>query len=235
MNSTNNKNIDYINLISKSAQIIEQAQKEHKELLEFKSLFFGLSTTDKNFSWWKCWDCESKQHVYKWGNKKFFDVFFGLNELEFEEQLNYVQGKTDLFLLAKYRHDKNIKHTYGDLCVSTDIHCMNIAIEEVKQGRRPFACNYIELGIIGNQPLILDVRKVPLFYNEKCHCIPPCKEPHNYCGSRGTAMNKTEFFSQIDLDDLVRQGKLKKLSDCVYWLIPDQKFDWEVLRKENIL
>ena len=230
-----NTNNDYINLISRSAQIIQQAEREHKELLEMKSLLFGISELTKDFIWWKCWDCESKQHYYKYANKKFNDKFFGLTEMTLEQQLNYIERKTDLFLLAKYRHDKNIKHSYGDLCVSTDMHCMNLALEQVKQGKRPFACNYIELGIIGNEPLILDVRKTPLIYSEKNHCIPPCKSPNDYCGSLGFAMNKTDFFSQIDLDGLVRQSKLKKLSDCVYWLIPDQNFDWEVLRKENIL
>ncbi len=228
LNKKMKDNDNYINLISRSSQIIQQAEREHKELLEFKSLFFGISELTKDFIWWKCWDCESKQHYYKYANKKFNDKFFGLYDLPFEEQLNYVQGKTDLFLLAKYRHDKNIKHSYGDLCVSTDIHCMRQGIKQIENGLKPYACNYVEMGVIGTKPLILDVQKIPLF-DGQCSC-PKCQEMHGYCGTMGIALNKTDFFSQIDLDQLVKEQKLEKLDECVYWLQPDTNFNWDKLK-----
>ena len=215
-------------------EVLSQAEKELEkatEAIQVSKIHFTIHERIKSFIWVKKYECHKNIHTYLYANKKFCDLFFGLTHLSPEDQQRRIKGSTDIELLNDYR--KRIgPHSYGELCVSTDEHTKDVGIEQIRQGKKPFACTYYEKGVINGVPLIIEVQKIPLFDEFRIkdpECIG-CKELFGYCGSIGVALNKTPFWGHIETNKLVEEGKLKELvRDTVWWLMPTDNNEWREL------
>jgi len=101
----------------------------------------SISSVMDGYIWFK-----DNNGIYKYASPRWLSVFFGLPE-------NYkIEGKNDIDLLNQYRERTGNEHTFGEMCVGTDAHCMT----ENK------TCRYIEIGFIAKKLFILDVVKTPV-------------------------------------------------------------------------
>lgn len=107
-------------------------------------------------------------------------------------------GMDDLELLDTFRKTKNIRHSFGELCMNTDVH----AKERGKQSR------YVECGYIGDKLVVLDVLKTPLF------------EDGEYVGIVGFAWERSDECENIfkDLEIYLAEGKAVVLDEGVYFI-----------------
>jgi hypothetical protein len=101
----------------------------------------SISSVMDGYIWFK-----DETGVYQYASPRWINVFFDL-----PETFNIV-GKNDIALLNGYRSRTGNEHTYGEMCVGTDAHCM----AEDK------TCRYIEIGYIAENIFILDVVKTPV-------------------------------------------------------------------------
>ncbi len=101
----------------------------------------SISSVMDGYIWFK-----DENGIYKYASPRWIKVFFDL-----PETFN-IAGKNDIDLLNQYRTKTNNEHTYGEMCVGTDAHCM----AEDK------TCRYVEIGYIAKQIFILDVVKTPV-------------------------------------------------------------------------
>lgn len=130
---------------------------------------------------------------YVFCDNTFCNFFFRMDPSE------SVVGFTDVELLDAFRKRTKLRHTYGDLCMSTDQHC-------VERGRK---CRYIEVCYIDERLVILDVVKTPLF------------DADGVCtGTVGMAWERSEDCDHIEKDLVMfkKDGRLIQLCDNVYWV-----------------
>lgn len=133
--------------------------------------------------------------LYQYANKIHCVRFFGLPE----SCHHYIVGKSDVDLINYYIERTGNRNTFGELCISTDLHCR-------EQGTR---CHYIELGWQGDSLMLLNVRKAPRF-DEDGNCI----------GTVGVAMEDSVNCREIieTLPNRIRQGEVEELDRGVWWV-----------------
>lgn len=113
-----------------------------------------------------------------------------------------VVGLTDIELLEVFRSKNKLRHTFGELCLNTDDHSRT----QHKQ------CRYIECGFIGDQLVVLDVIKTPLF-----------DVGDNYIGNIGFAWERAKECKYIfkEIEKQLKDGRAEQLADGVYYLKED--------------
>jgi len=82
-------------------------------------------------------------------------LFFGL-----EEDVD-VTGKTNIELIEDFIKRTGKKHTYVNVCKNSDLHCMT-------QNK---TCYYLEIGYINSEPLVLDMKKSPIYFDGRCRGV----------------------------------------------------------------
>lgn len=199
-------------------------QKNYSELEERNGLLEDLACEIDGLVWIKKWIPEEAKHVYEFANRKHGDLFFRFERCEnCKDCGRCFMGKTDLELLDDFRKRTGIRHTYGELCGSTDIHSMMKGIEDIQKGRPVIPRKYIEFGIVGDQQLILEVSKRPKF-----------DENNNYVRNIGNALDQSQdktIFQRVEI--LMENGLAEKLGEGVYYIKPNFKdFPMEQLEAE---
>lgn len=125
-----------------------------------------------------------------------------------------VVGFTDVELLEAFRKRTGKRHTFGELCASTDDHCKEV-------GKK---CRYIETGYIDGRLVVLDVVKTPLF-SDSGECT----------GTVGMAWNRADECEHIqnDIQMYLKEGRLEELCHGVFWIKErideckwDNSFSW---------
>lgn len=138
-------NIDQVYICSILSSIFSSHIKTYKLIDDLKqqNLITELTASIvKMYTWSKD---EFGKYVYC--TPEWKEVFFGL-----DKDVD-IFGKTDIELLDDFRSRTGLEHTYGNVCKSSDEHCMD-------QGK---PCYYLEAGYIGGKLFLLDVRKSPLY------------------------------------------------------------------------
>lgn len=138
-------NSDQIYICSILSSIIASHIKTYKlidELKQQSNIIFTTASMVKIFTWSKD---EFGKYIYC--SPEWKETFFDLNrDVD-------ISGKTDIELLNGFRERTGKEHTYGNVCKSSDEHC-------IQQGK---TCYYLEAGYIGGKLFLLDVRKTPLY------------------------------------------------------------------------
>lgn len=210
--------------------LIEKAKKSVLETQRQKELLETMTHAMGGMVWIKKWDNITENYLYEFGNFMLCEKFFCFSEECLCDCTTHISGKSDVDLINEFRERTGLRHSYGDLCFSTDIHAMEQAILFHKtagaQGR-PF-CRYIECGYIGKKALLLDVIKTPLFLEGKT----PSKQNHTY--SVGNACDGTNCCEEkMDLAlSLLDKGRAERLSNSVIWIYPEQPASCRLLDKE---
>lgn len=169
---------------------VEEARRIYYENSRLNAVIEQVSDLTYAMAWQKDID-----GLYEYANKIHCVRFFGLPESCHQ----WILGRSDIDLINYYVERTGEKHTFGELCISTDQHC-------IEQGKR---CHYIEMGWQGNELLLLSVRKAPRF-DEEGNCI----------GTVGVAMEDTVNCRDI-LDNLpkrIQQGEVEELDRGVWWI-----------------
>ena len=161
---------------------------DYTEMESRMRLIEGMITASAGFVWQK-----DNCGVYQFCDPAFSSLFFGLQRAS-----DSPVGFTDVQLVQNYRERTGKTHTFGELCADTDTHCRD-------QGQRS---RYIEYGWIGEDYVMLDVVKTPLF-----HC-------GNYVGNVGMAWRITDDMDTTlaNIQHWTKQGRLVKLSEGSYYL-----------------
>lgn len=179
--------------------------------------------------WEKKYDCKTNLHTYVNANPLHLRKFFRLRE----DALSEVIGKTDIDLLNDYRKRTGKRHTYGELCLSTDEFSRDQAIRDHREGKYNCSYEFIEMGVIDDSPLVLRVIKQPIFKNPACcEC---CEAFDGYCANIGIAENISyKFNSTLEtLDSQLESGEAVKLSAGVFWVKNGiDRFDPEWILKQ---
>ena len=152
--------------------------------------------------------------VYRYASENWLPLFFDL-----PKDFN-ITGKTDKELLDEYRKRTGNEHTYGNVCVGTDQHCMDI-------GK---TCYYFEAGYINKQLFLLEVVKTPIYNDDKC------------IGTVGVARDRSKEEEKIKLliAEYERVGFAENLTQntmyddgvVAYWIKDEDSFTHISLKKE---
>lgn len=175
-----------IKLNHEGREIVEK-NLEHKELKEKNRLIENMIKAAGGYVWQK--DEENKYIFCDPSFKKFFYYL--------DEDID-ITGKTDIELVQDFKERTGLRHTFGELCCSTDDHCK-------QKGKK---CRYIECGYIGNQLVILDVIKTPI--------------PNQKGGVEtvGFAWDRSKECKNIfrDICEWLEKGLIQILDDGVYYI-----------------
>jgi hypothetical protein len=200
--------------------LISQARKEATETHYQKQVLELLTHNIESLVWLKRWDVEEEAYFYEFANKPHCHTFFGIPENRLDECVSLIKDKDDLELLNAYRERTGLQHTYGDICLSTDVHARDEAIKYHQTGGKhgSLSCTYLECGYVGNNELILQITKTSLFH--PAHS--PSIQSHTY--SVGNAINVTEHCdSKLEYaKQLIRENQARRLSNGVFWLFPQK-------------
>lgn len=213
-----------VNIIEHLRDISDFKEEQHakdiyyKRMLQsYKRLHFLVSAVDGYL--WEKTKCDSGingEMVNTFVDPAFCKDFYGLalsEEDNFKVCKMAFNMKTSE-LIKSFREDGGRKHTFGDLCVSTDAHCEQQGVP----------CEYFEMGYIEHEKgnpkwFVLRVRKTPV-YNDMEECT----------GILGFANDCSKDANGIRM--LIERGlvtgQVKKLetgSDNakVYWIISRKK------------
>lgn len=89
---------------------------------------------------------------YTFLNTRHCNDFFHMSLADVRDAI----GKTDPELIANFVKRTGLKHTFGDVCITTDKFTL--------EAKKP--CRFWEIGYIGNHIFILDVTKTPLYQGD---------------------------------------------------------------------
>lgn len=201
----------------------EQKQKEsyyRKMNHAFQRLHFIVTAVD-GYIWEKELSSPGEEMVHAYVDPAFCKDFYNIDVekgrvLGTHRACRKAFGRKGSELLNEYRDSTGRKHTFGDLCVSTDDHC-------IEQGK---PCEYFEMGYIERENgetewFILRVRKTPIF-NEQGECT----------GVLGFANNCSNDAHSIKtlISKGIENGRIKKLETNteeakVYWILERRKED----------
>lgn len=188
----------------------------------YKRINFIINSVD-GYVWEKEVSDNDSEMTHTFVDPVFCRDFYGLEPEELDFGYNVCRlayGKKSSDLLNEFRSINNRKHSFGDLCISTDNHC-------IEQGT---SCEYFEMGYIEHvkgKPdwFILRVRKTPL-YNEYDECT----------GILGFANNCSDDSYSIKslIYKGIKDGRIKKLSlndseAKVYWVINKKNEEKDLL------
>jgi hypothetical protein len=153
----------------------------HEHIKQHTYILNKLSNTINIYTWRKGADGAYTYIDPNWG-KLFYPGLYDNTRL---------LGETDMTAITKFRSIEGNEHSFGQLCVGTDVICR----EQRKLG------HFIELGMINGKPLHLHVVKLPEYDNEG-----------NYTGILGIG-HDISFIEPLKMDNIVRHliedGKLK--------------------------
>lgn len=186
--------LDRVDSLEKQAfDVIEDVKTDRENIQRTIEMLRLLAHNIAAMVWLK-----DKEHLYEFANEEHCQFFFGLPG----GCSSFVQGKGDIDLINYYRESTGKKHTFGDLCVDSDIHCK-------EQGKQ---CTYLEAGIIGDQKVVLKVTKTPIF------------SEGNFVGTVGVATKITTGCNETlaEVTDGLSKGTVVRLSKYTYWLKKDE-------------
>lgn len=175
----------------------ERLATQFLEMQRKNRLLEVIIYASSGYMWYKDYDGR-----YLFCDRKFRKEFFGLKADE------DVVGRDDFALISSYKDKQKIRHDFGGICVSTDVH------SQMQGGQ----CKYIEGGYIGNKLFIIEVVKTPHF-----------DDLGRYLGTIGFAWDRSETaaFIKQDIDNLRSQNRALLLSEndyskppFVYWILP---------------
>lgn len=198
----------------------QQKQKDsyyNKMQHAFKRLHFIVTAVD-GYIWEKELSIPGEELIHTYVDPDFCKDFYYISipntkAINTHNSCRKAFGKKGSELLDEFR-ETGKKHTFGDLCVSTDDHC-------IEQGK---PCEYFEMGYIEREVgdlewFILRVRKTPIF-NEEGECT----------GVLGFANNCTNDSHSVKalLESGLKAGRIKKLDTNteeakVYWVLERRK------------
>lgn len=201
-----------ISMYIKRYIMIESLKKIEEDKLRQCELITSTMQMVQGFMWNK-----DENGRYRFCTPSFKRVFFGLPED------TDITGRTDIELINEFRESTGKVHTFGDICVGTDGHC-------IEQG---ISCYYVEFGYIGDNLFVLDVTKTPQ-YNKQGECI----------GIVGIARDRTKDATMLDmqLSTYKDEGKAVNLNSermfidrvAAYW-IKDEVDHRKLLRESTII
>ena len=155
-------NAGFVSCLNGIIQDVSEHVALEKEAKEKDILLENVVNNSGGFLWHK-----DENHRYKFCDKNFKKKFFGLdNNPE-------ITGYNDVELVELYKKRDNVRHDFGDLCLSTDDHSR-------QKGEK---CKYIEGGFIDSSLFVLEVIKTPLF-----------DDNNEYIGNIGLAWDRSEEF-----------------------------------------
>lgn len=123
--------------------MVQYAKKQHEETIRLNELLQDMIFNAGGYLWRKDIDGRYEYCDPSWC-KVFFKLPHGCD----------IIGSTDKELLSDFASTGKI-HTYGDVCVGTDQHC-------IQEGKKS---HYIEMGWIEDELFVIDVIKTPIFEN----------------------------------------------------------------------
>jgi hypothetical protein len=210
---------EYVNsakdYIVKYQQNVEAITKQ-RTMLELMAHHLG------GLVWIKRWDEEQKIYLYEFANRTHCDLFFKFEPECLADCTAHVAGKSDIDILNEFRERTKQRHTYGDLCFSTDMHSTEQAIIHYETGGKKGAtsCRYIEGGFIGEKPFVLEVVKTPLF-DPKYPCR--CWQTHTYTVGNAFDITNVCESRMKHAQRCVELGQGEKLQNGVFWLYPQKE------------
>lgn len=197
------------------AKVKIQDSIKQKQLLELMAHSMG------GMVWIKSWDQISEMHVYEFANFMLCERLFCFSASNVDDCTTQVKGKSDIDLVSKFKERTGKRHTFGDLCCSTDIHATEQAIIwHSSHGERGHtSCRYLEAGYIDGSAVLLDVTKTPLFLPGR----KPCWNTHTYSVGNGMDVsNCCDSVMQRALD-LIKLGQATRLASGIIWLYPESQ------------
>lgn len=173
----------------RAAKTLYEENKQLRETME------EIANAAQSLMWRK-----NRDGIYEYCNSIMCDVFFRLPKTCH----NFVIGRSDIDLINYFREKTGQRHTFGELCVSTDEHC-------IQQGVR---CVYLEMGWVDKEPLLLSVRKVPLFSDDGT-CI----------GTVGVGVDVTYKCDELveGLFRRIKEGEVEQLAPGVFWIKKEER------------
>lgn len=188
---------------------IRTAKAEHEELKKTKvrlqeenRMLIDMITAAGGYIWEK-----DANGIYRFCDPQFCWDFFGLEPVD---GICDIAGTDDVSLLNAYRQRTGKQHSFGELCVSSDHHCL-------AQGKR---CLYVEFGYIDQMLFVLHVIKTPLY------C--PDGKPNGTVGFAWNRSHEAEFVLQ-EVERCLENGYAKRLTQkckniAVYWVEREKFF-----------
>lgn len=210
--------------------LIERAKVSVLETQRQKDLLETMTNAMGGMVWIKRWDVNTDGYIYEFGNYMLCEKFFCFSDDCLCDCTTHISGKSDIDLINEFRERTGLRHSYGELCFSTDLHSLEQAIlfqETGGEKGRP-SCRYIECGYIGQRALLLDVIKTPLFLPDSI----PSKKTHTYSvGNACDGINCCEEKMNLALS-LLDKGQAERLSNGVIWIYPDKPAACRLMDKE---
>lgn len=218
--SSSDISAEIVSVVDSAKEYMAQYRSTMEEITKQRHLLELMAHHMGGLVWIKRWDDENKVYLYEFANRTHCDLFFKFEPECLEDCTAHVSGKSDIDILNEFRERTRLKHTCGDLCISTDIHATEQAIlhYETNGEKGATSCRYIECGYVGEKPLILEVVKTPLFnLNYPCKCW----KTHTY--TVGNAFDVSIFCDSrlAHAQDCVEKGQGEKLQNGVYYMYPE--------------
>lgn len=169
---------------------INVAKKIYDENKHLRYLLEEIADMSHTLMWVK--DMNS---IYLYANKHHCVHFFKLPS----ECSDFVVGRSDVDLVNDFVERTGKWNTFGDICLSTDFHCLN----------RNSTCSYLEMGWIGDDFLTLSVRKAPRYDNQG-----------RVIGIVGLAIDVSYRCQNIikNIPDEIKSGHLEQLCPGAFWV-----------------
>jgi len=169
---------------------LTKAREVYKENKELRNLLEEIADLSHSLMWAKDLDC-----CYLYANKIHCTKFFGLPS----ECNQFVIGRSDIDLINDFMERTGKNHTFGTTCVNTDHHCLEQGV----------ACLYNEIGWVGEQLLVLSVRKSPRFNNNG-----------KIIGTVGLGIDVTHKCEIVllELENGMKSGDVEQLEPGVFWV-----------------
>ena len=153
----------------------------------------GMIQNSASFVW-------QKDHCgrYEFCDPEFAELFFGL-----KRDKESAVGFTDLELVHQFREQSGVIHQFGDMCVSSDEYTRTLGT----------TCRFVEYGYIGENFVMLDVTKTPLY------------DQGRYVGTVGTARRLEEDVNIIltNVQQWVKANRYIKLCQGAYYIKDPQQ------------
>lgn len=197
---------------------IREAKFKIQESLHQKDLLELMAHSIEGMVWIKKYNFDEQTHTYSFANYKLCEKLFGFEKNCLDDCTTHVNGKNDLDLVSEFIEKTGKRHTFPDLCYCTDIHAVEQAIIHYNSAgiRGMRSCRYLEAGLIGDDPVLLDVTKTPLFEKGK----RPCWDTHTYCVGMGIDSSHVCDSLMDYAKTLIDKGQATRLSSGVIWLYP---------------
>jgi hypothetical protein len=207
--------------IARSKASMEEVERQ-RSMLEMMTHHMG------GMVWIKRWDPWQEEYLYEFANRPHCETFFNFPVDCLQDCNDHVQGRSDIDLLNDFRERTGLRHSYGDMCFSTDKHATEMAIlHHITNGESgATSCHYLECGYVGDKELVLEVTKTPLFdsnfklWETHTYSVGNAVDVSRVCTSR------LEFARQC-----VERGEGERLQPGVFWLYPSRG-ECELLKEE---